>query len=117
MTIMQIFGFLLVVAMMFLVYIVTRFVASAEYEDKGIWHITIRAYFWKDKKYIDWVKENRVYEWSTLLVVCLIVTILSLIPPFSKGVMFVRPELVMVISPILYLSIAMIYRWFAARVN
>lgn len=117
MTIYEVFGVLLVLAMMSLVFVATRFVASANYRHQNIWQITLRAYVWRQDDFREWLSLNRVYLWSSLLVVCLVISILGLIGSFSHNKIFDRPELVIIISPFLWLSIVMMFRWFARRLR
>lgn len=110
-------GLAMVVGMMLVVFDATRFVSSVRFNGKDLWHITVRAYCWRDKRYIDWVRSNRVYHWSCLLITTLIVTILGLIGSFSKSNYFNRPEVIYIISPIIWLSIYKSNRWFTKKIR
>lgn len=113
----QLIGLCLIILMMGIVLLATRFVSSAVYNDKGLWHITIRAIFWDDQKYKFWLKNNLVYWWCVLLIVCLCVVIMALIPPFRQGHVYVRPIISLLVSIPLWTSIFYTYKWFFKRVG
>lgn len=109
MSLFQFFGLSLEVMMMILVFVMARFAASAEYNGRGLWHITVRSFIRRDKTYLDWSKANMEYLWASVLVISLCVIIISMVPPFSQNRMLVRPEAAIFVSPILYLSIIRCY--------
>lgn len=113
----QILGVVLIITMMTLVFVATRFVSSVKYRDKGFWYITIRSYVWRDERYIEWSRENRVYLWSFILIITLCVTILGLIGSFAHNKMFDRPEWVLIVSPFLWFSLVQCYRWFVRKLK
>jgi len=110
-------GFLLVGLMMLLVFVATRFVSTAQFNGNGIWQITIRAYIRRDIIYLEWIKSRKIYLWSSLLVITLCVSILGLIGSFSQREMFNRPQLVLIVSPFLWLSILKCYLWFVDKLK
>lgn len=116
-TIYDLIGFGLVTSMMALAFVVTRFIAEVKYNDKGLWHIIVRAYAWRDCRYREWIRDNRVYLWSPLLLVTLCATILGLIGSFSHSTMFDRPEWVLVISLPMWFSIYKTYQWFINKLK
>lgn len=117
MTLYQILGVVLIITMMALVFVATRFVSSVKYLDKGFWYITIRSYIWRDRKYMEWSKDNTVYLWSFVLILTLCATILGLIGSFAQQRMFHRPEWILAISPFLWFSLVQCYRWFVKRLK
>lgn len=110
-------GFLMVFGMMSVVFDATRFVSTACYLDRNLWYIMVRAYAWKDCIYIEWIKENRIYQWSCVLIVTLVIAILGLIGSFSKSNYFNRPELVYFVSPLIWFSIFKCNRWFTKKLK
>lgn len=112
MTIEQISGFILICLMIGIVYMATRFVSSVRVNGRGIYWITVNAWFRHNEFYREWLKDNKVYHWCMLLVIALCPTILFLIPPFSKGNMLVRPELSIYTNVLLWFAIFATYQWF-----
>lgn len=117
MTIYEVFGFLMIIGMMALVFVATRFVSGKKYNGKGIWHIVVNAYLRNKSHYKQWLHYNMVYLWSVLLILVLIVTILGLIGSFSHSKMFDRPKLILIVSPIVWLSIYKCYSWFVKKLR
>lgn len=117
MTVYEFIGLLLVFSMMRVVFVATRFVAKAKMNGYGLWHITINGYLRRKEMYLEWLKYNKVYLWSTLLVVSMCASILGLIGAFSHSKMFDRPKLVMIVGPIIWLCVERCYTWFSKRVN
>lgn len=117
MIIAQLSGFILICLMIGIVYLATRFVSEAKYNGKGIYHITINAWFRDNKKYQNWLKENKVYHWCILLIIALCPTILFLIEPFRQNQMFVRPEASIWINIFLWFAVLKTYSWFFKRVG
>lgn len=112
MTLEQLSGFILICLMIGIVFMATRFVSSVRLDGRGIYWITVNGWIRGDKRYREWMKDNPVYFWSMLLVASLCPTILFLIPPFSRGNMFVRPELMLYTNVILWSAIFATYRFF-----
>lgn len=117
MTAEQISGYILICLMMGIVFLATRFVCGVRYNGRGIYFITINAWFRHHEAYREWLRGNKVYHWCILLVIMLCVTILFLIPPFSQGKMLVRPELSIYTNVALWLAILFTYRWFFNKIN
>jgi len=88
--------------MMALVFIVTRFISSAEY---GLWGSFIKGYIRGNRHRKEWVKEYNIYYWSLLFNVSLIVTILTLCGAVGEMKFLNRPFLALVVSPILWYSL------------
>lgn len=117
MTFEQFIGFILIVLMMGLAFLATWFAGSANYKGGGLWYITIRALFWKDRDCQLWVRENYIYHLCVALTICLCVTVLGLIPPFREGNVYIRPILVLATSPIMWGIIAACYYWFIKKLK
>lgn len=117
MSLEQIIGYVLISAMIGIVYLATRVVSTIEYRDNGIYHITVNAWFRGNKIYKDWLSDNTIYHWLIVLILCLIVIILCLIPPFSQGKMFNRPILSLIVSVPLWISIYHTYRWLFRKLD
>jgi len=112
MTAEQFTGYVLLCLMIGLVYLATRFVCDARYKNKGIYYITINAWFRGNKEYRSWLKYHKIYHWCILLIVGLCPTILLLIHPFSEGRMLMRPENSIYVNVLLWTGILLSYRWF-----
>lgn len=117
MTFEQFIGFALISLMMGIVFLATQFVASAENNGKGLWYNTMRAVYWGDYKYREWLKNNTVYWWCVLLIICLCITIIGLIPPFREGKIYLRPFITLVVSIPLWISIFYTYKWFFKKIR
>lgn len=117
MIIAQVSGFILICLMIGIVYLATRFVSEVKYNGKGIYYITINAWFRGNKKYQYWLKENKIYHWCILLIMALCPTILLLIEPFRQNQMFVRPEASIWINIFLWFAVLKTYSWFFKRVG
>lgn len=112
MSLEQFSGFILICLMIGIVFMATRFVSSVRHNGKDIYFITINAWFRGHHEYQEWLKNNTVYHWCVLLVMALCPTILFLIKPFSRGHMFVRPEMTLYTNILLWTAIFATYRWF-----
>lgn len=88
--------------MMALVFIVTRFISSAQY---GLWASFIKGYFRGSEHRKEWVKEYNIYYWSLLFNISLIATILTLCGAVGRLDFLNRPFLALVVSPILWYSL------------
>lgn len=113
----QISGYILLVLMSILAILATAFVSGAKYDGRGIYYLTINAWFRGNKEYCEWLRNNSVYHWCILLIGMLCPTILSLAPSFRAGNMIIRPELMIWLNPVLWLAILMSYRWFFKRLK
>lgn len=116
-TIYDIIGYGIVGSMMALAFVITRFVSAVRFNEKGLWHIIVRAYAWNDYRYREWIRENRVYLWSPLLLVTLCATILGLIGSFSHNTMFDRPEWMLIVSFPMWFFIYKSYQWFTNKLK
>lgn len=108
----QFSGWILLVLMSVLAILATMFVSGPKYDGRGIYFITINAWFRGNKDYCRWLSKNTIYHWCILLVVFLCPLILSLVPSFRAGNMLFRPELLVWINPLLWTAILFSYRWF-----
>lgn len=111
MTLEQFVGYILICLMIGIVYLATRVVCSARHDNEGIYYITINAWFRGHVGYREWLKDNTVYHWLILLVICLIAIILGLVEPFSQGRMKQRDLIVLLASPPAWFAIYKTYRW------
>lgn len=111
MIIPQLLGFVLVCLMIGIVYLATKYVSSARFDGHGIYHITINAWFRGNRKYQDWLSNNKDYHWCILLVISLCPMILLLIEPFRQNRMFIRPEAALYINIALFTAIFFTYKW------
>lgn len=112
MSIAQFSGFVLIVLMIWLVYLTTRFVSKASYKGNGIYHLTVNAWFRNNLDYQIWLKKHRIYHWCVLLIIALCPMILLLIEPFRQNKMFIRPEATIFINIVLWFAISMRDKWF-----
>lgn len=113
----QFSGWILLLLMSILAVLATAFVSGPKYDGKGIYWLTVNAWFRGNKEYSRWLRDNSVYHWCCVLIAFLCPTVLSLAPSFSDGNMIVRPELMIWINPFLWLAILMSYRWFFKRIK
>lgn len=117
MTIAQLSGFVLICLMIGIVYLATRFVSEAKFKGRGIYFITINAWFRDHKEYRKWLRDNKVYHWCILLIMALCPTILLLIEPFRQNKMFVRPEASIWINIVLWYAVFKTYNWFFKKLG
>jgi len=117
MNLAQLAGFILICLMIGIVYLATRFVARAQYKGRGIYFLTINAWFRGHYEYRCWLRDNKVYHWVMLLIIALIPMILLLIEPFRQNKMFIRPEASIFINIVLWLAILKTYKWFFDRLH
>jgi len=117
MSIAQVSGFILMCLMIGIVYLATRFVSQAKYKGKGIYFVTINAWFRGHMEYRNWLRSNKIYHWLILLIIALIPTMLMLIVPFSQDRMFIRPEAGIFINTVLWFAILKTYKWFFDRLH
>ncbi len=117
MTIYEVIGFIMVFSMMRVIFVATRFVSGARYRGYGLWHIGVNGFLRRKEHYLEWLRENKVYMWSALLVISLCTCILGLIGAFSHSKMFDRPKLVMIVSPVIWISIEAVYSWFVKKLK
>lgn len=108
----QISGYILLVLMSILAILATHFVSGKKHDGHGVYYIAVNAIFRGRIDYMEWIRNNTVYYWLSLLVIILCPTVLSLAPSFRTGNMIVRPEIMIWINPILWTAILMSYRWF-----
>lgn len=113
----QFSGWVLLVLMSVLACISVSFISSARYHGRGIYYLTVNAIFRGNKSYQNWIRNNMVYYWCSLLVICLCPVILSLVPTFRTGNMIFRPELFIWINPVLWTAILFLCRWFFNRMK
>lgn len=111
MTTAQVLGMILIIFMIGIVYLTTKYVASAECNGNGIYHVMVNAVFRGNSYYRDWLSKNRDYIWCMILIVALCVMILLLIEPFRENRMFIRPESTLYTNIFLWVSIFFTYRW------
>lgn len=88
----QILGFILICQMIGLVYVASSYISTANCNGHGIYHVIINAWFRGNKRYREWLKNNRDYQWCFFLILSLCPMILLLIEPFRQNKMFIRPE-------------------------
>lgn len=112
MSLAQVFGFILLLIMIKMVYDTTRFVSSANFQGRGIYYITINAWFRNNEVFKEWLRQNSIYHWCMLFVIALCPTILLLIPPFRENRMFERPEAIPFIGAILWYASYRMNRFF-----
>lgn len=117
MSLAQLSGFILICLMIGIVYLATRFVSEVRFEGRGIYHITVNAWFRHNETYRYWLKHNKVYHWCILLIMALCPTILLLIEPFRQNKMFVRPEASIFINIALWFAVLKTYQWFFNKVK
>lgn len=117
MSLAQLSGFILICLMIGIVYLTTRFVSEARYNGKGIYFLTINAWFRGNDEYRSWLRNNKVYHWCILLVIALCPTILLLIEPFRQNKMFVRPEASIFINIMLWFAVFKTYQWLFRKIN
>lgn len=117
MTLAQVSGFVLIGLMIGIVYLATRFVSEAKCNGKGIYHVTINAWFRGHETYQDWLRQNKIYHWCILLVIGLCFTILFLIEPFRQNKMFIRPEASIWVNILVWFAVLKTYNWFFKRVG
>jgi len=117
MSLAQFSGFVLICLMIGLVYLATRFVSQVRFNGYGIYHITVNAWFRRNRCYRDWLREHKEYHWCILLIMSLCPTILLLIEPFRQNKMFVRPEASLFINIALWLAIYNTYRWLFKKIS
>jgi len=113
----QLSGYILLVMMSVLACLAAAFVSGHKYDGRGIYYITINAWFRGNKEYLSWLRENKIYHWCILLVFTLCPTILSLIPTFRAGNMIFRPEIMTWINPILWAAHLGCYCWFFKKMS
>lgn len=112
MSLAQFFGFILLLVMIRMVYDTTRFVSSATFMGRGIYFITVNAWFRNNETYKGWLKNNSIYHWCILFIIALCPTIVLLIEPFRENRMFERPEASVFISIVLWYASYKMNRWF-----
>jgi hypothetical protein len=117
MTLAQASGFVLICLMIWLIYATTRFVSQARFNGKGIYFITINAWFRKNKLYQAWLRQNKGYHYCIVVVISLCATVLVLIEPFRHNKMFMRPEETLFISALLWWSILKKDQWLYKKVG
>lgn len=117
MTAAQILGFILISLMIGIVFLTTRYVSSARYDGRGIYHIIVNAWFRNNAKYRHWLSNNRDYQWCCVLVPALCAMILLLIEPFRENRMLIRPEESLYINIILWVAIFFTYKWLFKKLN
>jgi hypothetical protein len=117
MTYPQMLGFILICLMIGIVFLTTRYVSSARYKGKGVYHIIINAWFRNNQCYRAWLRVNRDYQWCMILVPCLCAAILLLIEPFRENRMFIRPEESLYINLALWVAIFFTYKWLFKKIN
>lgn len=113
----QIVGFIMIVLMIGIVYLATKYVSSARYRGHGIYHITINAWLRGNKGYRNWLRDNKDYHWCILLVLSLCPMILLLIEPFRQNKMFLRPEEALYVNIVLWTSIFFTYKWLFKKLS
>lgn len=113
----ELIGFTLILLMMGIVFLATRFVASARLDGKNIYYITVNAVFRGNKQYQEWIKHNSVYLWCILLIASLCVTVLCLIPEFIQHRVFNKPKVSLIVSVPLWLAIYKTYLWFFKKLD
>ena len=113
----QITGFILICLMIALIYLTTRFVSDVRFNGKGIYHITVNAWFRGNKMYKEWSKENKGYYYCIAVIIGLTCTILLLIEPFSEKRMIVRPEASLFVSGLLWLAMLKRDQWFFKKIR
>jgi len=85
-----------------LIFIVAKFIGETKV---GLWHAFVNGYIRNEIKYRVWIREYNVYYWSLLVLVTLIITALMMLVSFSSNRIFNRPEIVVAISPFMWLAI------------
>lgn len=113
----QVAGFILICLMIGIVFLGTKFVSQAKYKGHGIYYLTINAFLRGNNDYREWLRNNRVYHWVSLLIISLIPTILLLIEPFSQNRMLIRPEASVFINIILWIAIFKTYKWLFNKIH
>lgn len=113
----QILGFVLICLMIGIVFLTTKYISGPKYKGHGIYHITINAWFRKNKEYIEWLRQNKDYHWCMILVLSLCPMILLLVEPFRQNKMFIRPESALYVNIILWTSILFTYRWLFKKLS
>lgn len=103
-----------IVVMMALVFSITRFLSSSPY---GLYSSVIKGYFRGNESRREWISEYNIYYWSFLLNICLIVTILALCGSLSQMKFLDRPEVALVVSPLLWYSIYRCHLWYQKKIK
>lgn len=98
-----------IVVMMALVFSITRFLASSPVR---LYAAAINGFVRGNEKCKHWIKEYNVYYWSFLANICLIITILALCGSLSQMRFLSRPELALIVSPILWYSFYKCTIWY-----
>jgi len=111
----QMSGYILLVLMILLTFETTKFVSGARFNGRGIYFITVNAWFRGHKGYLNWLRNNRIYHWCILLIIALCPTILLLIRPFSQGHMLIRDELSPYFNVMLWFALCFVLRIFYNR--
>lgn len=117
MTLTQLFGYVLLIIMVKMVYDSTRFVSTAKFKGKGIYFITINAWFRNKYIYQQWIKENAIYHWCILFIVALCPTILLLIKPFRENMVFDNPDVLILISMLMWYISYRMNRYFYTYIH
>lgn len=101
----QILGFILICQMIALVFVASKYISTADCNGHGVYHVIINAWFRGNKTYREWLRNNRDYQWSFLLILSLCPMILLLIEPFRQNKMFIRPEASLYINVVLWAAL------------
>jgi hypothetical protein len=117
MTLAQLSGFVLICLMIYLIYVTTKFVSGVRFNGRGIYFITINAWFRNNRLYKEWLKDNKGYHYCIVIVVAMCATVLLLIEPFRSNKMFIRPEASLFISALLWWSILKRDQWFFRKIS
>lgn len=103
-----------IAVMMGLVFSITRFLSSSPH---GLYSSVIKAYFRGNEKYRKWINDYNVYYWSLLANVCLIITILTLCGSLGQMRFLSRPELALIVAPVLWYSFYRCTIWYQRKLH
>ena len=91
-----------IVIMFMLIYRIASFIGDTKV---GLWHAFVNGYIRGEKKYRNWISEFNIYYWSLLVLIALIITALGLLGSYSTNRIFSRPEIAIIVSPMLWLGL------------
>ena len=117
MTLFQASGFILICLMIRIVYLATRYVSEVEYDGRGIYYITVNAWFRNNYQYKEWLKNNKVYHWCILFILSLCFIILLLVDSYRRNDLFMVAETSILFNIFLCISILKAQLWFVKRLS
>lgn len=110
----QIFGLILILALIIQAFLAMAFISSSHV---SIYHAVVRGFLRGDKRLRKWVIINHGYVWSALLIPVIITAVLSLVNEYSHNRFLKMPNIMIYVWPIMIVFIALSYRWFYLRLR